>query len=86
MRPQGLRVRDRALNTCPDKMKGRIWSAVRRWSDAREESRRTLPQAGHPSGQPAWLFAAFGVLDAEWGIITLAQQEKARERANRDRR
>lgn len=86
MRPQGLKVRDRALNTCPDKMKGRIWSAVRRWSDAREESRRTLPQAGHPSGQPAWLFAAFGVLDSEWQLITLAQREKAREKANRDRR
>ena len=86
MRPQGLRVRDRALSTCPDKMKGRIWSAVRRWSDAREENRRTLPQAGHPASQPAWLLAAFGVLDSEWQLITLAPREKARDKANRDRR
>lgn len=31
--------------------------------------------------QPAWLFAAFGILDSEFGLITLAQREEARNRA-----
>lgn len=81
MRPEGLKVMDRALHSCPNSLRGRIWSAVRRWSDARNGEGRTLPQAGHPMDQPAWDFAAFGVLDSEFSLITLAQREKARERA-----
>jgi len=32
--------------------------------------------------QPAWLFSAFQILDAEWQLITLAQREEARKRAS----
>ncbi|MFZ8925857.1 MAG: hypothetical protein ACO3CU_03735 [Candidatus Nanopelagicales bacterium] len=82
MLPDGFKANDRSIDHCPDDLPSRVWSAIRSWSDVRGGEGRTLPQAGHPMDQPAWLFSAFQILDAEWQLITLAQREEARKRAS----
>jgi hypothetical protein len=50
---------------------------LRRWQDGRRGN--GLPQPGHTTEQPAWLFCAFGVLDSEWSLIELAMREAQSE-------
>lgn len=73
MLPAGVRASERRINSCPERLPSRIWSAIRRWQDCRRGS--GLPGPGHPMEQPAWLFSAFGVLDHEWSLMELAMQE-----------
>lgn len=77
-RPAGVRVEDRRICSCPERLPARIWSAVRRWQDARRGN--GLPEPGHVTEQPAWLLSAFGVLDGEWSLIELSMQEEQQKR------
>jgi len=79
MLPAGTSVAARRTCSCPEKIPGRIWGALRRWQDSRRGN--GLPAPGHVSEQPSWLLSAFVVLDGEWSLIELAQQEAQMERS-----
>ena len=83
MRPAGVRPQERRICGCPERLPARIWSAVRRWQDARRGN--GMPAPGHVCEQPAWLLGAFGVLDAEWSLIELAMREAQADKATEGR-
>lgn len=57
-------------------MPKRFWEAYSAWSGGRMHSGPRWP--GSLQDQPAWLFDAVTLLEAEYQLITLARQEEAR--------
>ena len=77
--PQGMRADEHRGTTCPERLPPRVWHALARWRDWKRYG--TLPEPGTSGDQSSWLLDAFAVLDGANGLIELAQQEEASDRA-----
>ena len=77
----------RSATTCPRHFcDERTWETLWLWGRWRQLDRSTPPFPGSVSEQPAWILAAFAVLDTEFRLIELGRAERERERRDRLKR
>lgn len=74
MRPQGYRMADRQIGSCPSEAADRYRSAFLRWKDWRQFG--TMPEPGVAGEQCSWTLQAISTLEAEFSLIELAQREE----------
>jgi hypothetical protein len=74
--PAGHAIDKRNTTVCPHRLPARFWEAFSAWNMGRSHNGPRWP--GSLQDQPAWLFDAVAIIDAEYQLITLSRQEEAR--------